>query len=222
MTNASAERRQPLDWLRVGAWSGSFAAHVGILLLIALPMTVPPLRHIDPTIVARWIETPPPRPIFDEPPPPVVPHHLHATPPARTPPPVPVTSSPIETPTAPVQDDPAPAATLATSPVPAPSAGGDIGSGGATQALAYAAPVQPRYPPAAVHAREQGTVVLRVLVDASGAPQRVEIARSSGHADLDAAARESVARARFRPVMRNGEAIQAWGLVPIEFRLDRG
>ena len=98
----------------------------------------------------------------------------------------------------------------------------DIGSGGATQTLAYATPLQPRYPPASVRAREQGTVMLRVLVDANGVPQRVEIARSSGHARLDAAARESVLRARFRPVMRNGEAVSAWGIVPIAFRLDRG
>ena len=73
-----------------------------------------------------------------------------------------------------------------------------------------------------MRAREQGTVVLHVLVDENGVPQRIEIARSSGHVRLDAAARESVARARFRPVMRNGVATPAWGLVPIEFRLDRG
>jgi protein TonB len=97
----------------------------------------------------------------------------------------------------------------------------DLGAGGATQTLAYATPLQPRYPPASARAREQGTVMLRVLVDATGIPQRVEIARSSGHARLDAAARESVMRARFRPVMRDGEAASAWGLVPIAFRLDQ-
>jgi protein TonB len=53
-------------------------------------------------------------------------------------------------------------------------------------------------------------------------PQRVEIAKSSGHTRLDMAARESVLRATFRPVMRNGAAVPAWGLVPIAFRLDRG
>jgi protein TonB len=73
-----------------------------------------------------------------------------------------------------------------------------------------------------VRAREQGIVTLRVLVDASGLPQRVEIARSSGHARLDAAAKESIEHARFRPVVQNGIAIPAWGIVPIAFRLDRG
>lgn len=222
MTNAVWMHRKPLDWMRVGAWSGSLAAHAVILLLIALPMTVPPMRHVDATLVARWIETPPPPPVLDEPPPPTVPHHVRA-PAARTPPPMPVAVSTIPTPVAPTPDPtPTPTPTAVPSPAPAASTGADIGAGQAAQTLAYATPVQPRYPPAAVHAREQGTVLLRVLVDADGTPQRIEIARSSGHPDLDAAARESVARARFRPVMRDGEGVAAWGLVPIEFRLDRG
>jgi protein TonB len=69
--------------------------------------------------------------------------------------------------------------------------------------------------------REQGRVLLNVLVDAGGNVQRIEIARSSGHANLDAAAREAVQRAHFKPVLRDGKAISAWGMVPIEFRLDR-
>jgi protein TonB len=30
-----------------------------------------------------------------------------------------------------------------------------------------------------------------------------------------------VGKAHFRPVLANGKAVAAWGLVPIEFRLDR-
>ena len=75
--------------------------------------------------------------------------------------------------------------------------------------------------PASVRSREQGTVVLRVLVDARGSAQRIELVRSSGHVRLDEAARDAVGRARFQPVLRNGEAIPAWGLVPVAFRLDR-
>ena len=65
-------------------------------------------------------------------------------------------------------------------------------------------------------------MLLRVLVDVDGKPQRIEIERSSGHSRLDAAARDAVSRARFRPVMRNGEAVSAWGVVPIAFRLSNG
>jgi protein TonB len=210
-----------LDWFRVGAWSGSLATHIGILLLVALPMTIPSTRPPVTTIVARWIEPTPPPPALPEPPPPSVPHHVRPAPVRATPSPViPVTAA-TDAPSQPVPVADTPTTTDASASLPA-TPGDDIGSGGATQTLAYATPLQPRYPPASARAREEGTVTLRVLVDPSGVPQRVEIARSSGHARLDAAARESVMRARFRPVMRNGEAASAWGLVPIEFRLDRG
>ena len=220
MRNTTTARPYALDWLRVGALSGSFAAHGVILLIVALPMTVPSTRPVVREIVARWIETPPPPQEFPEPAPPKPePHHARATPPVHV--------ETLQTKTS-VPELPAPPTETERHDTPPTSdAGGltsppDIGSGGATQALAYASPMQPRYPPASVRAREEGTVMLRVLVDASGVPQRVEIARSSGHARLDASAKESVERARFRPVMQNGVAVPAWGIVPIAFRLDRG
>ena len=221
MAATTMAKRAPLDWLQVGAWSGSLAAHIGILLLIALPMTIPSTRPPVTTVVARWIEAEPPPPALPEPPPPSVPHHVRPTPVRATPSPVTPVEAATDTPTQPIPVADTPTTADASTPVPA-TPGNDIGGGGATQTLAYATPLQPRYPPASARAREQGTVTLRVLVDPSGVPQRVEIARSSGHARLDAAARESVMHARFRPVMRNGEAASAWGLVPIEFRLDLG
>lgn len=209
-------RTRSLDWLRVGAWSGSFAAHISILLMVALPMTVPAIPEHATTIVARWIEPEIPPPTFREPPPPQAPHRVQRTP-VYTPPPTVSASSDASTPATPI-DDPV------TPPGPAgiaPPSANDIGSGGA-QTLAYASLLRPRYPPGSMRAREQGIVMLRVLVDETGVPQRVEIARSSGHALLDAAAQESVRHARFRPVMRDGRPASAWGTVPIEFRLDRG
>ena len=73
MTTATLTIGRPLDWSRIGAWSGSFAAHAAVLLLIALPMTAPPPRPAETTIVARWIEPEPPPPALPEPPPPTVP-----------------------------------------------------------------------------------------------------------------------------------------------------
>jgi protein TonB len=68
--------------------------------------------------------------------------------------------------------------------------------------------------------RHEGTVLLEVLVDVDGRPLRVDVRRSSGHRQLDDAAREQVlARWRFRPAMRDGRAIQAIGLVPVNFML---
>jgi protein TonB len=218
---ATMAHNATLDWFRVGAWSGSLAAHTGILLLIALPMTLPSTRPPVTTIVARWIEPVPPPPALPEPPPPSVPHHVHPTPVRATPSPVIPVEAATDAPSQPIPVADTPMTADASASLPA-TPSDDIGGGGATQTLAYATPLQPRYPPASARAHEQGTVTLRVLVDPSGIPQRVEIARSSGHARLDAAARDSVMHARFRPVMRNGEAAAAWGLVPIEFHLDRG
>ena len=218
MRNVAIARPYALDWLRVGAMSGSFAAHAVILLLVALPMTVPVTRPVVKDIVARWIE-PQPRETFPEPPPPEPePHHVRTTPPVHIEtPPTPMSTHEVRTPQAESHDTVSPPTGDGATTSPP-----DIGRGGATQALAYASPMQPRYPPASVRAHEEGTVTLRVLVDANGVPQRVEIARSSGHPRLDASAKESVERARFRPVMQDGVAVPAWGVVPIAFRLERG
>jgi protein TonB len=219
MTTATLTIGRPLDWSRIGAWSGSFAAHAAVLLLIALPMTTPPPRPVQTTVIARWIEPERPPRVLSEPPPPTVPVRPK---PVRAHPATPVpaastreTALPIPVADSLPQRDTAPAD-------PPPLSGDDSRAGGATRMLAYATPLRPRYPAASVRAHEEGTVVLRVLVDAAGAPQRVEIAKSSGHARLDEAARESIMAARFRPVLRDGEATPAWGLVPIAFRLDRG
>jgi protein TonB len=219
MRNVTSTRPCALDWLRVGAMSGSFAAHAAILLLLALPMTVPVTRPVVKEIVARWIEPPPPLETFPEPPPPKPePHHVRTTtPPVH----VETPQTPMSIPEVPTRSTEMREAATSDNAGPTISPP-DIGNGGGTQALAYASPVQPRYPPASAHAREEGTVTLRVLVDANGVPRRVEIARSSGHPRLDAAAKESVQRARFRPVMQNGVAVPAWGIVPIAFRLERG
>jgi protein TonB len=62
-----------------------------------------------------------------------------------------------------------------------------------------------------------------VLVDVDGRPLEVTIQRSSGNRDLDAAARRQVLRKwTFRPAMKDGRAVQAIGIVPIDFNLDRG
>ncbi|PZN31328.1 MAG: energy transducer TonB [Proteobacteria bacterium] len=80
----------------------------------------------------------------------------------------------------------------------------------------------PRYPPQSRRLREQGLVVLRVLIDEAGKARRIEIQSSSGYARLDAAAREAVERAAFRPYIENGAPRQALVLIPIEFSLQRG
>lgn len=97
--------------------------------------------------------------------------------------------------------------------------GGGGGNHGPGFALGSAGNPMPPYPPSARRRGIEGTVVLRVEVSAEGRPLSVEIARSSGSDTLDAAARDTIARWRFRPATRGGEAITATASVPVRFSL---
>lgn len=88
-------------------------------------------------------------------------------------------------------------------------------------AVEYLREPEPRYPPQSRKLREQGLVVLRVLIDERGTACDVSVERSSGYERLDRAAREAIARAEFRPYLEDGIARRALVLIPIEFSLNR-
>jgi len=84
--------------------------------------------------------------------------------------------------------------------------------------LVYASAPPPSYPKEEERRRIGGTVLLKVLVDVDGKPIEVTIQSSSGNRRLDDAARKQVlARWTFKPATRGGIAVQAIGLVPINF-----
>ena len=86
--------------------------------------------------------------------------------------------------------------------------------------LEYVRATSPRYPTNELRKGVQGTVILRVLVDIDGKPVDVTIETSSGNRNLDKEARQHVLKTwRFKPAMQNGQAVQAYGLVPIAFNL---
>jgi protein TonB len=64
---------------------------------------------------------------------------------------------------------------------------------------------------------ESGTVLLQVEVDARGQPRRVDVVQSSRSRSLDREAVRAVERWEFSPAIRNGRAVSAKVLVPIEF-----
>jgi protein TonB len=113
-------------------------------------------------------------------------------------------------------------ATAVETPQPPPPAAGS-NSGTAVipemSQVAYLVQPAPRYPPESRRVREQGLVMLRVLIDESGHAKSVEIYTSSGHPRLDEAARAAVARAVFKPYMDGGTARAAAAFVPVEFTL---
>jgi TonB family protein len=78
---------------------------------------------------------------------------------------------------------------------------------------------QPSYPQGAQLAGEQGDVTVDVLVSTSGKPRKIRINTSSGFADLDSAAVETVANWRFIPAVENGDTASAWTTVKLQFRL---
>ncbi|MBK1718705.1 TonB family protein [Thiocystis violacea] len=101
------------------------------------------------------------------------------------------------------------------------TAGKGASSNGPSSPAAYLNNPSPGYPDAARRLRQEGTVHLRVLVNASGRAGEVAIANSSGVASLDQAALRAVRRWRFKPARQNGQAITAWVRVPIRFTLNQ-
>ena len=77
----------------------------------------------------------------------------------------------------------------------------------------------PVYPPRCLRMGIEGVVKVRVLVGEDGKAQEVTVSRTSGDAALDAAALDAVRMWRFQPAKRDGVALRAWAVVPIEFKL---
>lgn len=196
----------------------TLALNLAILPLALRPSTPFPFQAPPPLSLQAAIVQPPPPvvPLPEVPTLRVAPEHITVprVQPAR------IQPSPIPIPTAPIVAPVAPHATITA----APDTGNAAGMPGDTEAtIAYATASAPAYPIQALRAGVQGTVLLKVLVDANGNPVQVLIAHSSGSRALDAAARSHVLAAwRFHPAQRGGRAIEAWALVPIRFNLDRG
>jgi protein TonB len=204
----------PWSWPRVGAWSGALSLHGVVLLLLLVPpaaMTLlPPIREVT---YARLLDRPPP-PKIEEPPLPTPPVRVQEmrpkAPQVRTPPQVPVAPPVVDSPLQSQRADPQPPA---IDDAPRPPV--DV----APTALAYHTRTKIPYPREAFQMRQQGTVILRVLVGTDGIPQTIEIEQSSGSRSLDIAARDAVRKWTFQAGTRNGIATPLWARVPISFSL---
>lgn len=78
---------------------------------------------------------------------------------------------------------------------------------------------KPDYPKLSQRFGEQGTTVLRVLVQSDGSAGEVQIRKSSGYELLDEAARTAIRSWRFNPATSDGKAIAEWYQIPIPFTL---
>lgn len=77
-----------------------------------------------------------------------------------------------------------------------------------------------RYPPRAYSAGVEGTVVLRLYVDETGAlvDDSTRVVEGSGTAELDSAAVAGVAAMRFAPARREGVPVATSFFQPVHFR----
>ncbi|MEY4725657.1 MAG: hypothetical protein RLZ36_284 [Pseudomonadota bacterium] len=78
----------------------------------------------------------------------------------------------------------------------------------------------PAYPRASRRLGEQGTVIVRVLINTQGLPEKAEVRTSSGFIRLDQAALEAVQRWRFVPGRRSGTPEAMWFNIPVRFVLE--
>ncbi len=227
-------RNQLLLW----CIAASVALHT--LLIAGLPPFVgefaaPPVQVLDvvlvktePAAVAAAAEPAPAKPPKPQRPVPPVPERRPAPAPRAEPPPAAPVAAPA--PAAPVVPSEPPVQPVARSADPAvPGAAPRL----QPQAIAPAPPVTPprldatylqnpppRYPLVARRRGEEGTVTLRVHVRRDGVPVSVALEKTSGSSALDNAALEAVRAWRFAPARQGAEAVDAWVLVPIVFRLE--
>ncbi|AOA73084.1 energy transducer TonB [Stenotrophomonas rhizophila] len=204
-----------IDVPRVLGWSTALALHLLALMLLLIPAAyvAAPLPRERTVVNLITPPVPQPEPPLPIPPQEPVPVRAPTTTPRVAPLPLPTASADDVLAVPPLAASDVQTPTLA--PVePTPAASGD----GAQ--LQYRTAPPPSYPIAAIRAGEQGTVTLRVQVDADGKPTSVSIERSSGSRALDHAARQQVLRNwRFVPAQVNGQAVPAVGLVPVSFSL---
>lgn len=79
---------------------------------------------------------------------------------------------------------------------------------------------KPDYPRLSRRFGEQGKVVLRLLILASGSVAKAEIETSSGYKRLDQAALEAIRNWRYLPAKQDGVAIEYWHRQPFLFELN--
>lgn len=193
-------------------------AHVAVLGLIATVVPADRLVDIARPFTARLIESAPEVPA----PPPSPPQQPPKQKIQRIAQPVMVAAASTPTsetpafvvapqPTAPIAAPPIMAASSVVAPEPTVVA--------ARFDADYLDNPKPAYPKVSRKLGEEGKVILRVRVSATGLPEHIELKHTSGSPRLDQAALDTVIRWRFVPARRGDEAIASWVLVPVAFNL---
>lgn len=80
--------------------------------------------------------------------------------------------------------------------------------------------VQPEYPESAREAKAEGDVVLKIVIDEQGRVRNPTVAKSSGNADLDRSALETIAQWTFQPATLEGKPVAVYFTITIRFKPD--
>lgn len=166
---------------------------------------------IETKLIEELKKLPPP----DDPPPP--PPKPKAEPPPFVP--------PAEVSTAPVAVSHAP--TITTSPQPAPVVVEAPPPPPPKPAVRVAAVIdaaancrKPEYPAASKRLEEEGTVLLRFMIDEQGRVVDSRVENSSGFARLDEAARAALSQCKFKPGTVDGAPEKSWASLKYVWRLE--
>lgn len=116
----------------------------------------------------------------------------------------------------PVAAQAAPAAVTAPAPPPPPPAPREFQA----SAVSYLVPPVLTYPRVSRELGEQGSALLRVLVDERGRPTEIQVVKSSGYPRLDQQAVQAMRNARFKPHVEDGIARPMWVRTPQTFILE--
>jgi protein TonB len=101
---------------------------------------------------------------------------------------------------------------------PAPPQKVRVSSGVAQGMLVHQ--VKPQYPPIAIQARIQGTVVLQAVIGKDGSVQDLRVI--TGHPMLVSSAMEAVKQWRYRPYLLNNEPVEVDTQINVNFTLGGG
>lgn len=230
------QSRHPLQQL--GPLGLVVLLHVAFFYALQSGLTQQPSRPEPREIIATLIaaqpaptpQPPAPAPQPEPPKPQVRPKpQPRPTPVKPTPAPTPKSitrpAEPVQPPsTAPVPAEPAAPAPAAPAPSsappgpPAPAVPAQPKT--VTTGVEYLQPPRPEYPALSRRMGEEGTVMLRILINERGRAERADIHKSSGVTRLDEAARQAALRAVFKPYTENGRPVPVYAILPISFQLD--
>ena len=219
-TNHQQQAGRRLNWARITGMGFAGAFHIAAFMVVlapAAPVDLPPTKERRVVLDVLDIKPKPKPPVVV--PMPTAPNLPQ--PQQQQPQPQPlreIREVVIEAPPQ-VFDEPNEMAfeAIETASIPAPTT--QVSEVGPTVQQSYGNITNVDYPRKAREKRLEGDVMLRVLVDVTGDPLEVQVESSSGHRVLDVAAQKAVRKWKFNPGLSDGQPIQGWVLVPINFSL---